>query len=139
LLQKEREFEAARRMTQVLFEHLHLAALVEKTLTTVPEVVGAESGSLLLANQGFQELVFRYSLPRDAGGSAEVGGLYWPLVGAYQFYFVFGWDCRWTGFGNFMLHVNKRVLCVLMSLPSGLSGDILHDDGLLNFHRELCG
>jgi signal transduction histidine kinase len=61
-MQKERELEAARRMTQVLFEHLHLDELVEKTLTTALEVVGAESGSLLLANPDSQELVFRYSL-----------------------------------------------------------------------------
>jgi len=62
LLQRDRELEAARRMTQVLFEHLRLDELVEKTLTTALEVVGAESGSLLLANGDSQELVFRYSL-----------------------------------------------------------------------------
>jgi len=59
-MQKERELEAARRMTQVLFEHLRLDELVEKTLTTALEVVGAESGSLLLANRDSQELEFRY-------------------------------------------------------------------------------
>ncbi len=62
LLQKERELEAARRMTQVLFEHLHPDELGEKTLTTALEVVGAESGSLLLANPDSRELVFRQSL-----------------------------------------------------------------------------
>jgi len=62
LMQKERELEAARRITQVLFEHLHLDELVEKTLTTALDVVGAESGSLLLAIPDSQELVFRYSL-----------------------------------------------------------------------------
>lgn len=62
LLQRDRELEAARRMTQVLFEHLRLDELVEKTLTTALEVVGAESGSLLLANRDSEELVFRCSL-----------------------------------------------------------------------------
>ena len=62
LMQRDKELEAARRMTQVLFEHLRLDELVEKTLTTALEVVGAESGSLLLANRDSQELVFRYSL-----------------------------------------------------------------------------
>jgi signal transduction protein with GAF and PtsI domain len=61
-MQRDKELEAARRMTQVLFEHLRLDELVEKTLTTALEVVGAESGSLLLANRDSQELVFRYSL-----------------------------------------------------------------------------
>jgi len=40
LLQRDRELEAARRMTQVLFEHLHPDELVVKTLTTAMEVVG---------------------------------------------------------------------------------------------------
>ena len=62
LIQRDRELEAARCMTEALFEHLHLDELVEKTLTTAMEVVGAESGSLLLANQDSEELVFRYSI-----------------------------------------------------------------------------
>jgi len=62
LIQRDRELEAVRCMTEALFEHLHLDELVEKTLTTAMEVVGAESGSLLLANQDSQELVFRYSI-----------------------------------------------------------------------------
>lgn len=62
LMQKERELEAARCMTQALFEHLHLDELVNNTLTTALEVVGAESGALLLANPDSRELVFKHAL-----------------------------------------------------------------------------
>ncbi len=70
LMQHNRELEAARRMTEVLFQHLHTDELVEKTLSTALEVVGAESGSILLASQDSQELVFRHSIgssPVEAG------------------------------------------------------------------------
>ncbi|MDT3777210.1 GAF domain-containing sensor histidine kinase [Nitrospira sp. MA-1] len=62
LIQRNRELEAARRMTEVLFQNLHTDELVEKTLTTALEVVGAESGSILLASQDSEELVFRHSI-----------------------------------------------------------------------------
>lgn len=62
LIQKDRELEAARRMTEVLFERLDMNELVEQTLRTALDVVGAESGSLLLANQDSKELVFRCSI-----------------------------------------------------------------------------
>ena len=70
LIQRNRELEAARCMTEVLFQNLHTDELVEKTLTTALEVVGAESGSILLANQDSEELVFRHSIgacPVEAG------------------------------------------------------------------------
>ncbi len=62
LLQHNRELEAARRLTEVLFEHLHPDELIEKTLTTALEVVEAESGSILIASQDSPELVFRHSI-----------------------------------------------------------------------------
>lgn len=70
LIQRNRELEAARRMTEVLFQNLHTDELVEKTLTTALEVVGAESGSVLLASQDSDELWFRHSIgasPVEAG------------------------------------------------------------------------
>ena len=70
LIQHNRELEAARRMTEVLFEHLHIDELVEKALMTAMEVVGAESGSILLASQDSPELVFRHSI----GESPVVAG-----------------------------------------------------------------
>ena len=62
LLQHARELEAARRMTEVLFEHLDTDELVEKALTTALEVVEAENGSILLASKDSPELVFRHSI-----------------------------------------------------------------------------
>jgi len=62
LLQHNRELQAARRLTEVLFEHLHPDELIEKTLMTALEVVDAESGSILIASQDSPELVFRHSI-----------------------------------------------------------------------------
>ena len=62
LVQHKRELDAARRMTEALFEHVHTDELVEKTLTTALDVVGAESGSILLADPDSEELVFRHSI-----------------------------------------------------------------------------
>ena len=62
LLQHKRELDAARRMTAALFEHVHTDELVKKTLTTALDVVGAESGSILLADPDSEELVFRHSI-----------------------------------------------------------------------------
>lgn len=62
LVQHHRELDAARRMTEALFEHVHTDDLVEKTLTTALDVVGAESGSILLADPDSEELVFRHSI-----------------------------------------------------------------------------
>lgn len=70
LIQRNRELEAACRMTEVLFQNLHTDELIEKTLSTALEVVGAESGSILLASQDSEELVFRHSIgasPVEAG------------------------------------------------------------------------
>lgn len=61
-MQRNRELEAARRMTEVLFQNLPIDELVEKMLTIALEVVGAESGSILLASQDSPELVFRHSI-----------------------------------------------------------------------------
>jgi signal transduction histidine kinase len=49
-------------MTEALFEHFHTDELVEKTLTTALDVVGAESGSILLADPDSEKLVFRHSI-----------------------------------------------------------------------------
>lgn len=70
LIQRNLELEAACRMTEGLFQNLPTDEFVEKTLTTALEVVGAESGSILLASQDSEELVFRHSIgasPVEAG------------------------------------------------------------------------
>jgi signal transduction histidine kinase len=62
LLRHNRELEAARRLTEVLFESLDPDELIKKTLTTALEVVEAESGSILIASQDSPELIFRHSI-----------------------------------------------------------------------------
>ena len=84
LLQRERELDAARRICQALFLQKTVDELVEKVLETSLDVVGAEGGSLLLADAESQSLVFRYvrgpgartlqgtSMPWDKGISGAV-------------------------------------------------------------------
>src|SRR4051812_31049132 len=61
-LRKDRELEAARRISEALFEHLMPDELVEKALLTALDVVQAESGSILLADPVSQQLIFRHSI-----------------------------------------------------------------------------
>ena len=68
LLQRERELEAARRICQALFQHINVDELVERALQTALDVVGAEAGSVLLAELETKHLVFRYI----AGVGAEL-------------------------------------------------------------------
>lgn len=68
LLQRERELEAARRICQALFQHINVDELVERALRTALDVVGAEAGSVLLADPESQQLVFRYVI----GGKADL-------------------------------------------------------------------
>lgn len=62
LLQRERELEAARRISQALSQHIHVDDLVRQALGTALEVVSAEAGSVLLADPDGKELIFQYSL-----------------------------------------------------------------------------
>ena len=59
---KDREVEAARRISAALFEHLTTDELVWRALRTALDVVQAESGSILLADPKTQQLVFRHSI-----------------------------------------------------------------------------
>jgi len=61
-VRKDRELEAARRISEALFEHLTPDELVAKALRTALEVVQAESGSILLADAAAQQLIFRHSI-----------------------------------------------------------------------------
>jgi signal transduction histidine kinase len=80
---QHRELEAIQRVSQAIFQTIDLDQLVETTLRTALEEVGAEAGSILLANNSDQQLVFQYSLgekpvprgttiPWDKGISGEV-------------------------------------------------------------------
>lgn len=62
LFQKERELEAARRISEALFQHTQVNEVVEEALRTALEVVDAEAGSVLLADPQTQQLVFRHSI-----------------------------------------------------------------------------
>ena len=69
---KDRELEAARLISEALFEHLTPDELVAKALHTALAVVQAESGSILLADPASQQLIFRHSIgesPVKAGTS----------------------------------------------------------------------
>lgn len=61
-IRKDRELEAARRISEALFEHLTPDELVAKALRTALDVVQAESGSILLADPASQQLIFRHSI-----------------------------------------------------------------------------
>lgn len=67
LLQRERELNAARRVSQALFLRKGVDELAETVLQTSLDVIGAEAGSILLADPEAKTLVFRYVLgPRAA-------------------------------------------------------------------------
>jgi len=62
LIKAERELEAARQITAVLFQQLGPDEVARRTLKTALEVVDAESGSILIAAPESRELVFRSSI-----------------------------------------------------------------------------
>ncbi len=67
---KERELEAARRISEALFQHLSVEDLVEQGLKIALEVVNCQAGCVLLANPETKELVFFHSIgdrPPKAG------------------------------------------------------------------------
>ncbi|MGH8760678.1 MAG: GAF domain-containing protein, partial [Burkholderiales bacterium] len=62
MLQRDRELEAVRRISETLFQHTDLDNLVETSLRTAIEEVGAEAGSVLLADFDAKQLIFHYSI-----------------------------------------------------------------------------
>ncbi len=60
LIQRDRALEAARRIAEALSQHIRVEDLVERALETALEVVGAEAGSVLLANPETNELRFAH-------------------------------------------------------------------------------
>ena len=62
LLYRDRELEAARKISEALFQHRDIDALVEAALHTALDEVGAEAGSVLLAEPDSRQFVFRYSV-----------------------------------------------------------------------------
>jgi signal transduction histidine kinase len=62
LLHYKTELEAVERISQAVFQSIDLDELVETTLRIALEEVGAEAGSILLADPEKEELIFRYSI-----------------------------------------------------------------------------
>ena len=56
------QLEAAQRISETLFQHLEIDDLVELTLATALQEVGAEAGSILLVDQDSRQLVFHHSI-----------------------------------------------------------------------------
>ena len=62
LLHYKKQLEAVERISQALFQSIDLDELVETTLRIALEEVGAEAGSILLADPEKEELIFQYSI-----------------------------------------------------------------------------
>ncbi len=60
LAQRERELDAARRVCQALSRKIDSDVLIEQALRTALDTVGAEAGSILLADPKTKQLIFRH-------------------------------------------------------------------------------
>jgi len=63
---RSRELEAARRISEALFQHLSVETLVEQGLKIALEVVNCQAGSVLLAKPETKELVFYHAIGEQA-------------------------------------------------------------------------
>src|SRR5437588_238826 len=93
LLQRQRELEAARCISLALFQRINVNELMEQVLRTALEVIGAEAGSILLADPVRRQLIFLYVI----GSKAEI------LQGA-----AIPWD---KGLAGAVFHSGKPVVC----------------------------
>ncbi len=71
---RERELEAARRISEALFQHLSVEELVEQGLKIALEVVDGQAGCVLLAKPESKELVFYHAI----GDKAPLRGTAFP-------------------------------------------------------------
>jgi signal transduction histidine kinase len=62
LARLERQLEAARRISHILFQHTSMDQMIEEAIRTALEVVGAECGSVMLADPESKQFVFRHSV-----------------------------------------------------------------------------
>lgn len=63
---RTRELDAARRISEALFQHLSVNELVEQALKIALEVVNSQAGSVLLAKPETKELVFYHAIGEQA-------------------------------------------------------------------------
>ena len=91
LQRRERELQAAQKISQALFQHLDVEDLVKQSLKIALEVVSAQAGCVLLSNPETKELVFYHSIgerrpakgtgfPWDKGIAGSVFQLGEPIV-----------------------------------------------------------
>ena len=78
LLHYKTEIEAVERISQALFQSIDLDELIEATLHIALDEVGAEAGSILLADPENETLIFQYSIgdkpvPRGTGIAWDKG------------------------------------------------------------------
>lgn len=65
-IRRDRELEAARRISEALFQHLSVEDLVEQGLKIALEVVNGQAGCVLLAKPATKELVFYHTIGEHA-------------------------------------------------------------------------
>ncbi len=91
LERQERELDAARRISQALFQHLHVEDLVKQALEIALDVVDGQAGCVLLAESDAKQLVFYHTIgekpptpgkgfPWDKGIAGSVFQLGDPIV-----------------------------------------------------------
>jgi len=66
LERRDRELDAARRISQALFQHLDVEELVEQALRIALEVVNGQAGCVLLADTNTKQLVFYHAVGEKA-------------------------------------------------------------------------
>jgi signal transduction histidine kinase len=65
LAHRDRELDAARRVSEALFQHLTPDDVAIRALEIALETVDAESGSILLSDPATEQLIFRHSIGRS--------------------------------------------------------------------------
>ena len=66
LERRDRELDAARRISQALFQHQNVEELVEQALRIALDVVNGQAGCVLLADEDSKQLVFYYAIGEKA-------------------------------------------------------------------------
>ncbi|TLY29231.1 MAG: response regulator [Nitrospirae bacterium] len=66
LVLRERQLDAARRVSEALFQYSNTDELIRHTLHVALDVIGADAGSVLLADPTTRQLVFRYVIGEKA-------------------------------------------------------------------------
>src|SRR4051794_14720030 len=62
-----------RQLSEALFQYTHVDDLIRQTLHAALEVIGADAGSILLADSETKQLVFRYVVGEKAQALQETG------------------------------------------------------------------